>query len=182
MTSCLTMKKEKKKGRFRAETLIRNASTNNVRYIVNADRKSRILIIVNAGIISVLMSLTGFQVPDEILPALPKAFLLITNVISLLFALKSVESLYTAEKGEKEKLKNLLDFKQYGEMLISDYLKDMKTVLADDEKVLEYAIEDLYQQGQLLRIKYKYLKMAFRALGFGMLAAVIAFLLIQSLS
>lgn len=95
---------------------------------------------------------------------------------------KSVESLYIVEKGDKEKLKNLLDFELSGDMLIDDYLQDMKTVLADDEKVLDYAIEDLYQQGKLLQNKYKYLKMAFRALGFGMLTAVIASLFIQFLS
>ncbi len=74
-----------------------------------------------------------------------------------------------------------MNFKQNEDKSNGDYLRDMKTVLADDEKVLDYAIEDLYQQRQLLRNKYKYLKMAFRALGFGMLAAIIAFLLIQFL-
>lgn len=175
------MKKEKKKEKFRAESLIRNASSNNARYIVNADRKSRILIIVNAAIISVLMSITGFQVPNEILPVIPIALLLIANIVSLLFALKSVESLHTAGNTNKEELKNLLDFKYYGDMAIGEYLQDMKTVLADNEKVLKYAIEDLYQQGQLLRNKYKYLKMAFRAFGLGMLAAIITFLFIQFL-
>ncbi len=87
-------KEEKQKEKFRAETLIRNASANNARYIVNADRKSRILIFVNAAIISVLISLTGFQVPNEILPEIPKALLLIANIASLLFALKSVEAAF----------------------------------------------------------------------------------------
>jgi len=175
------MKKEKKEEKFRAETLIRNASANNARYIVNADRKSRILIIVNAAVISVLISLTGFQKPNEILPAIPIAVLLIANIVSLLFALRSVEALHTAENGDKEELKNLLDYKHYGDIAIGDYLQGMKSVLADSEKILKYAIEDLYQQGQLLRKKYKYLKMAFRAFGFGMVAAVITFLLIQFL-
>lgn len=93
------MKKEKKKGLFRAETLIRNASTNNVRYIINADRKSRILIIVNAGIISAIMSLTGFQMPHELLPEIPKVLLLITNIISLLFALKIRGVIIYSRKG-----------------------------------------------------------------------------------
>lgn len=175
------MKEEKKKEKFRAETLIRNASANNARYIVNADRKSRILIFVNAAIISVLISLTGFQVPNEILPEIPKALLLIANIVSLLFALRSVEALHAVENGDKEELKNLLDFKHYGDMTIGDYLQDIKSVLADSEKILKYAIEDLYQQGLLLRKKYKYLKMAFRAFGIGMVAAVVTFLLIQFL-
>ena len=180
--SSYAMKKEKKKVKFRAETLIRNATTNNVRYIINADRKARILIIVNAGIISVIMSLTDFQVPDEILPALPKAMLLISNIASLLFGLKAVESLHTAEKGNGQELKNLLDFHQFGNMPAIDYIQDMKTILDDSERVLDYAVEDLYWQGKLLQKKYGYLKMAFRAMGFGMLAAVIVFLIFLVLS
>ena len=75
-----------------------------------------------------------------------------------------------------------MDYKHYVGMAFGNYLQDMKIILADNEKVLEYAINDLYQQGQLLRSKYKYLKMAFRVFGFGMVAAILAFLLIQFLS
>ena len=173
--------KEEKKEKFKAETLIRNATTNNVRHIVNADRKARIIILVNATIISILISLTSFQVPSQILTEIPKAVLLITNIISLLFALKAVGSLHTAKGEAKRKLKNLLDYEEYGNMTFDDYLRDMKNILADNEKILEYAIIDLYEQGQLLQKKYKYLGAAFRVFGLGMLIAILISLVIQFL-
>lgn len=169
----------KKGERFKAENLIRLASTNNARYIVNADRKARIIIIVNAAIISILISLTGFQVPNQILPEIPKIILLITNIICLLFALKSVESLHTAKVEDKEELKILLDYTKYVDMPFGDYLQNMKNLLADHEKVFEQAIIDLYMQGQLLQNKNRYLETAFRIFGYGMLATILTFLLIQ---
>lgn len=179
MENEVNSKKGKKKGAFRAESLLRNASTNNARYIVNSDRKARIITIVNAGIISIIISLAGFQVPDEILPEIPKAILLITNVISLVFALKSVRSLHPAKEGNRQESKYLLDYAEHEGMTFDDYFNAMKEILTDDEKVLEYAIFDLYRQGKLLQEKHKHLKIAFLVFGLGMLMAIIAFFIIQ---
>lgn len=119
--------------------------------------------------------------PSQILTEIPKAVLLITNIISLLFALKAVGSLHSTKGEAKRELKNLLDYEEYGNMTFDDYLRDMKNILADNEKILEYAIIDLYEQGQLLQKKYKYLGVAFRVFGLGMLIAILISLVIQFL-
>jgi hypothetical protein len=102
----------------------------------------RILIIINAAVISVLISLTGFQ-SNEILPAIPIAVLLIANIVSLLFAWIR-RGVHTAENGDKEELKNLLDYKHYGDIAICDYLQGMKSCwLTEDFE----QPSRLYQQG-----------------------------------
>jgi hypothetical protein len=171
------MDKKIDKIKFRAENLVRNISTNNVRLIVNADRKARIIIIINATIIAVLVTITGFQMPTQILPETPKVILLLTNLLSLLFALRSVKLFYV----EKEGTKGILNSNEYTYSTFDEFHKYMTTVLAKNERVVEYAIRELYMQGILLQRKYYYLGVTFKVFGIGMMTTILVLVLLQFL-
>ncbi|HNP06628.1 MAG TPA: DUF5706 domain-containing protein [Cyclobacteriaceae bacterium] len=171
------MSNKNSKIKFRAENLVRNASTNNIRLIVNTDRKARIIIIVNASIITLLISFTNFQVPAQILPEVPKVVLLLTNIVSLLFALRSVRLFQVTEKGADSGF----DQKRYTGTTFDEFRKNMKAVLAKDERVVEFAILELYEQDLLLQKKYRYLGLAFRIFGIGMMIAILITVILKFL-
>ncbi|MEZ4945051.1 MAG: DUF5706 domain-containing protein [Cyclobacteriaceae bacterium] len=161
--------------KFRAENLVRNTSTNNIRLIVNADRKARIIIIVNASIITLLISITNFQVPAQILPEVPKVLLLLTNIVSLLFALKSVRLFHLTEKGAK----SIFEENRPTSPTFDEFRKNMKAILERNERVVEFAILELYEQSLLLQRKYKYLGLAFRVFGIGMMIAILTTVILK---
>lgn len=163
--------------KFRAENLVRNTSTNNIRLIVNADRKARIIIIVNASIITLLISITNFQVPAQILPEVPKVLLLLTNIVSLLFALRSVRLFHVTEKGAK----SFFEENRLTSPTFNKFRENMEAILVNNGRVIEFAILELYEQSLLLQRKYKYLGLAFRVFGAGMMIAILTTVILKFL-
>lgn len=161
--------------KFRAETLIKETIGNNLRSIINTDRKARIVIIVNVAVISIIVSSASQMPPDENnVKYFPLFFILISNCVCLLLAIRSVGQ-FRHTPHRDERLKNFIDHNVYLEMPLDAFVRIMQLKLSEKENITTMAIIEMYEQGMLLKKKNTFLSYAFISLGIGLNLAIVGF-------
>jgi predicted metal-dependent HD superfamily phosphohydrolase len=163
------------------ETMFRISSTNHQRLSDMADNKAHIMISTNSIILSVILSLLLRKLEDNPHLIIPTLLLLIICVVTMVFSILATrpsipEGVFTPE-DIKEKKVNLLFFGNFYRMSLDDYKSGMNKMMDDRDFLYGSLIKDVYSQGVVLGRKYRLLRIAYSVFMFGIIAAVLAFII-----
>ncbi len=170
------------------ETMFRISSSNNQRLSYMADTKAHIMITVNSIIISVLLSVFAKKLEDDTyltVPAtllIPITLLLLVNLVTIVFSMLATrphlpQGRFTQNDIDDKKI-NLLFFGNYYRMDFDAYYSGIMKVMDDPEFLYLSLTRDVYQQGIVLSKKYRMLKIAYAVFMYGLVGAVVVFLIV----
>ncbi|RNL56537.1 Pycsar system effector family protein [Pedobacter jejuensis] len=161
------------------ETMFRITSANNQRLSDMADNKAHILITVNSIMLSLIVSLLLRRLEDHSNLIIPTFILLTVSltcvVVSILSTRPSIPpGIFTPQDVDNKKV-NLLFFGNFYKMSLPAYTDGMIKVMNDKDFLYGTLITDVYSGGVVLGRKYKLIRLAYNIFMFGLIAAVLAF-------
>ncbi|CAD7801720.1 hypothetical protein CHRY9390_00818 [Chryseobacterium aquaeductus] len=163
------------------DTLFRVTLNNHTRLSDIADSKANILLSVNAIIISVCLSVLvpKLDTPKNAHLIIPTFFLLISSVLTIIFAILSTKPNVTkntfTSKDVADRKVNLLFFGNFNQMTFPDYNSAMKDLITDRDYIYDSMVKDLYFLGKVLDRKYKLLSITYKIFMAGIISSVLAF-------
>ncbi|WP_411811296.1 Pycsar system effector family protein [Chryseobacterium scophthalmum] len=173
-------KKDQKSDRS-VDTLFRVTLNNHTRLSDIADSKANILLSVNAIIISVCLSVLvpKLDTPKNAHLIIPTFFLLISSVLTIIFAILSTKPNVTkttfTNQDIKERKVNLLFFGNFHQMEFNHYLSSMHDLIKDRDYIYDSMVKDLYYLGKVLDRKYKLLSVTYQIFMAGIIISVLSF-------
>lgn len=173
-------KKDQKSDRS-VDTLFRVTLNNHTRLSDIADSKANILLSVNAIIISVCLSVLvpKLDAPKNTHLIIPTFFLLISSVMTIIFAILSTKPNVTKVNFTKQDVAdrkvNLLFFGNFHQMNFDDYLGSMHDLIKDRDYIYDSMTKDLYFLGKVLDRKYKLLSITYQIFMAGIVISVLSF-------
>ncbi|KFE98899.1 phosphohydrolase [Chryseobacterium formosense] len=173
-------KKDQKSDRS-VDTLFRVTLNNHTRLSDIADSKANILLSVNAIIISVCLSVLvpKLDAPKNTHLIIPTFFLLISSVLTIIFAILSTKPNVTKTNFTKQDIAdrkvNLLFFGNFQQMLFDDFNNSMKDLIKDRDYIYDSLTKDLYFLGKVLDRKYKLLSVTYQIFMAGIVISVLSF-------
>jgi predicted metal-dependent HD superfamily phosphohydrolase len=167
------------------ETMFRITSTNNQRLSDMADNKARLLITVNSIILSAIISLVLRKLDVYNFLAYPTFILLAICLLAMTFAILATrpsipDGKFTINDLESKTV-NLLFFGNFYKMALEEYKDGMIRVMDDRVFLYNTLISDVYGQGVVLGKKYGLLRIAYNIFMFGLIIAVLAFIVASAL-
>lgn len=163
------------------ETMFRITSGNNQRLSDMADRKAHILITVNSIILSAIISLVLKKLDENTFLAMPSFILLTISLLSMIFSIlatrPSIPPGVFTQHDVDAKTVNLLFFGNFYKMHIEEYAAGMRKVMDDKDFLYGTLIKDVYSQGVVLGRKYRLLRAAYNIFMFGLIVAVLSFII-----
>ncbi|GAA4086193.1 Pycsar system effector family protein [Mucilaginibacter panaciglaebae] len=174
-------KKDNEKPEKGIETMFRITSNNNQRLSDMADNKAHILITVNSIILSAIISLVLRKLEENGFLAIPSFILLTVSLLSMIFSILATrpsipQGTFTQQEVDDKKV-NLLFFGNFYKMGLEEYTAGMLKVMDDRAFLYGTLIKDVYSQGVVLGRKYRLLRVAYNIFMFGLIVAVIAFIM-----
>lgn len=174
-------KKEKGKSNRTIETMFRITSNNHQRLSDLADNKAQIMITVNSIILSVLISVLLRKLEENPNLTIPAFLLLAVNLLTIIFAILATRpnlapGVFTQEEINRKEA-NLLFFGNFHRMSLPDYTKGVFNMMGDREYLYRSLIKDIHAQGVVLGRKYYLLRICYNIFMFGIILAVIAFII-----
>lgn len=187
-TTAVSTTGKKKKGdkpERGVETMFRVSSGNHQRLSDMADNKAHIMISTNSIILSVILSLLLRKLEDNPHLIIPTLLLLIVCVVTMVFSILATrpsipEGIFTPADIEEKRV-NLLFFGNFYRMSLSDYESGMLKMMDDRDFLYGSLIKDVYSQGVVLGRKYRLLRIAYNVFMFGIVAAVLAFIIASAI-
>ena len=173
-------KKDQKSDRS-VDTLFRVTLNNHTRLSDIADSKANILLSVNAIIISVCLSVLvpKLDAPKNTHLIIPTFFLLISSVLTIIFAILSTKPNVTkttfTDQDIKDRKVNLLFFGNFHQMEFNHYLNSMHDLIKDRDYIYDSMVKDLYYLGKVLDRKYKLLSVTYQIFMAGIIISVLSF-------
>ena len=163
------------------DTLFRVTLNNHTRLSDIADSKANILLSVNAIIISVCLSVLvpKLDTPKNAHLIIPTFFLLISSVMTIIFAILSTKpnvtkTTFTNQDIEDRKV-NLLFFGNFHQMKFDHYLSSMHDLIKDRHYIYDSMVKDLYFLGKVLDRKYKLLSITYKIFMAGIIISLLSF-------
>jgi len=163
------------------DTLFRVTLSNHTRLSDIADSKANILLSVNAIIISIALStlIPKLGSPKNEYLLIPSVVLLVSSVISIVFAILSTKPKVTYSKFTEEDIKmrkvNLLFFGNFYQMALDSYEEAMNELINDRDYLYNSLTRDLYSLGKVLERKYRLLSITYTLFMIGIIISVLAF-------
>lgn len=163
------------------ETMFRLTSRNHLQLSAMADNKANILISVNSIIISIIIGglLKSLDNHDHLV--IPTYIILTINVITIVLAIMALRPNVTkgkfTRKDIEEKNTNLLFFGNFHGMNRNDYKWGMIEMMKDSNYLYSSLIDDIYFLGKVLGKKYRYLRLSYNFFMYGIIIAVIAYVI-----
>jgi predicted metal-dependent HD superfamily phosphohydrolase len=162
------------------ETMFRLTSTNHLTLSGMADTKANILISVNSIILSFLIGSLMQKLDNNPQLIIPTYVMLIVNLGSIISAILSTRPNITSGKFTREDIEqnktNLLFFGNFHQMQRSDYQWGMHRLMDDGKYLYSSLIDDIFFLGVVLGRKYKYLRISYNIFMYGLVTAVIVFM------
>ncbi len=177
------LKKDKVKARPEKgiETMFRISSSNHQRLSDMADRKAHIMITVNSIILSAIISLVLRRLSEYGYLLIPSVILLTISVLAMTFSILSTRPTIPAGTFTKDdvdtKKVNLLFFGNFYRMSLDEYNYGMTKMMGDKDFLYGSLIKDLFSQGVVLGRKYRLLRIAYNIFMYGLIVAVLAFII-----
>ena len=163
------------------ETMFRLTSRNHINLSSIADNKANILISVNSIIISIIISGLIKTLDNHQHLVIPTYMILLINVITIVFAIialrPNVSKGKFTRKDVEDKATNLLFFGNFHGMDRDVYKWGMMEMLNDSKYLYSSLIDDIYFLGKVLGKKYKYLRYSYNIFMYGIIVAVIAYVI-----
>ena len=161
------------------ETMFRLTSRNHISLSSIADNKANILISVNSIIISIIISGLIKTLDNHPHLIIPTYMILLINVFTIVFAIialrPNVSKGKFTRKDIEKKNTNLLFFGNFHGMDRTDYRWGMMEMLNDSDYLYSSLIDDIYFLGRVLGKKYRYLRYSYNIFMYGIIVAVIAY-------
>ncbi len=182
--------KPKKEGRG-IETLYRSVYDYHINLTSIADNKANIMISINTIIISLVITLfgTGFTFSSgdglsSIRFVFPMAFLLLTSLLAVVFAILSARpNVTTKEKYElSKKESSILFFGNFAQLQIREFVDQIKLLKEQKDELYDNMSVDIYHLGSVLVKKYRYLSWSYNIFMFGMILCAVGFISIMVFS
>lgn len=163
------------------DTMFRVTLNNHTRLSEIADSKANILLSVNAILISIVLSvlIPKLDSPRNFHLILPSFVLLISSVITIIFAIlstrpKVTSGSFTREEVENKKV-NILFFGNFFRMPLPEYEWAINQLIKDREGLYNALTRDLYYLGLVLNRKYRLLRITYTIFMVGMIVSVLVF-------
>jgi predicted metal-dependent HD superfamily phosphohydrolase len=182
--------KPKKEGRG-IETLYRSVYNYHISLTSIADNKANIMISINTIIISLVITLfgTGFTFSSgdgvgSIRFVFPMAFLLLTSLLAVVFAILSARPNITSkEKYElNKKDSSILFFGNFAQLEIKEFVEKIKMLKEQKDELYDNMSVDIFHLGSVLVKKYRFLTWSYNIFMGGMIACAIGFIVIMIFS
>jgi len=163
------------------ETMFRLTSKNHLDLSGMADSKANIMISVNSIIISILIGSLMQKLDTNPHLIIPVIILLTVNLASMIFSILSIRpnvtnGLFTREDIENQRT-NLLFFGNFHKMTRDDYHWGMNQLMDNASFLYSSLIDDIYFLGVVLATKYRYLRISYNIFMYGIVVAVLAFVI-----
>ncbi|MRI01295.1 hypothetical protein GH721_12205 [Kriegella sp. EG-1] len=156
-----------------AETLFRLVSKNH--YTLNAmiDRKSNILISINALILSIILGGVLSQLDKDPHLIFPAVMMLFTNLISITFAVLATRPEIKHGNSNSD---NLLYFGNFEEMKEKEYTNQLTDLIYKGDDLYKSIATDTFYLGKSITRKHKLLRKSFDVFLIGIILSVLAFI------
>lgn len=157
-----------------AETLFRLVSKNQYTLNTMIDRKSNILISINALILSIILGTVYGQLDRDPHLIYPVVMMLLTNIISIAFAIFATRP--ELKHGEK-KSNNILFYGNFNDMAEDDYVEKITSLMYQGDELYKTIAKDTFHLGKTIDKKFRLLRKSFHVFLAGIILSVIAFIL-----
>lgn len=163
------------------DTLFRVTLNNHTRLSDIADSKANILLSVNAIVISIALStlVPKLGSPKNEYLLLPSIVMLLSSVVSIIFAILATKPNVTYESFNEEDIKNkkvnLLFFGNFYQMSLDAYEEAMQELMKDRDYLYNSMTRDLYYLGKVLERKYRLLSITYTIFMIGTVLSVLTF-------
>ncbi|QES93246.1 HD domain-containing protein [Empedobacter brevis] len=163
------------------DTLFRVTLNNHTRLSDIADSKANILLSVNAIVISIALStlVPKLGSPKNEYLLLPSIVMLLSSVVSIVFAILATKPNVTYESFNDEDVKNkkvnLLFFGNFYQMSLDAYEEAMQELMKDRDYLYNSMTKDLYYLGKVLERKYRLLSITYTIFMIGTILSVLMF-------
>jgi len=160
------------------ETIYKLTAANHMRLNAIADRKANIMLTLNGIVISITMSLVAADSTGSIRSIIPSSILIITCLITIIFATLATRPNITTGKISKQAIEdkkaNLLFFGNFSRMDFKDFDWGIKNMITDREYLHNAMIEDFYNLGTVLDQKFRYLRICYNVFMYGIIISVLS--------
>lgn len=161
------------------ETMFRSAYRNHINLSSIADAKANIMISINAILMSIIISYVGARLATQAWMIIPAVTLLVTSLISIIFAILSARPNVTSEEPTLEDVRkqkaNLLFFGNFVKMPRDRFLAGVHELMRDADMLYDQMALDLYGLGLVLQKKYRLLWISYTVFMAGLALTVILF-------
>jgi len=156
------------------ETLFRLLSKN--QYTLNSmiDRKSNILISINALILSIVLGTVLDQLDRDPHLIYPAMLILFTNLASITYAVIATRP--ELKHGDR-KSNNLMFYGNFHEMEEENYVKGLTDLMNQGDELYKTIARDTFHLGKTMDRKFKLLRKSFNVFLIGIILSVVAFML-----
>jgi predicted metal-dependent HD superfamily phosphohydrolase len=185
-----TQAKPVKEGRG-IETLYRSVYDYHINLTSIADNKANMMISINTIIISIVITLfgTGFTFSTQsefssVRFVFPMAFLLLTSLLTVVFAILSARPNVTnKEKYElNKKDSSILFFGNFAQLQLKEFVDRIEELKKEKDELYNSMSVDIYYLGSVLVKKYRYLSWSYNIFMFGMVFCAVGFVVIMLFS
>ena len=162
------------------ETMYRATYRTHVNLSSIADNKANIMLSVNAIVLSVVVANLATKLDTNPHLVIPTIILVGVCLGSLFYAIQATRPKVTEGKSSMEDIKarrsNLLFFGNFYSMPIDDFHYGMMEMIRDEDFLYSSMTRDLYYLGVVLAKKYTFLRICYNIFLFGIIIAVLAFI------
>ena len=155
------------------ETLFRLLSKNQYTLNTMIDRKSNILISVNALILSIVIGTVLSELDKEPHLLLPSMIILGTNLTSIAFAIFATRPELIHGGGEAN---NLMFYGNFHDMEEADYTKKLTDLIYQGDELYKLIAKDTFHLGKTMNRKFRLLRKSFDVFLIGIIISVVVFL------
>ena len=180
--------KEKKYTSRGKQTLFRVTYRTQINLIRIADNKANMILGINAMIITILMGIISTRiffssdtVDGNLVIVIPVILIMITALVTALFAIKSARPRLIRPKGSREEYapkSSSLFFENIWEMSTDEYITKMEGILNSSRDIYENMIIDIHNQAKVLHYKYKLLRTAYSVFTIGYVTSILSFIIL----
>lgn len=164
-----------------AMTMFKTASRNHIDLINIADKKAGIMISINAILMTVMIPILGSYIIDVSRFIIPSTVLILTSgtavILATLATRPQTDSGDIANDNKHRGEKSLFYFGNFFEMKKEDYRAAVKDVIVRDITLENSIINDLYDIGAVLGMKYKKLRWCYLIFAAGIGLTLISFII-----
>jgi predicted metal-dependent HD superfamily phosphohydrolase len=169
-----------------AQNQFKTALRNHIGLSSMADNKANSMVSINGLIIGFALPLLANRIATNKLLLIPAMMLLLVCLTSMVFAILATRPInmkgYSSMESILSRKSNLFFFGNYYKMTYDEYENGMNATIADDEILNSTIMRDLFFLGKTLGFKYAYLRNCYGIFMYGIIATVIAFVIVFAIS
>jgi hypothetical protein len=163
--------------RQQLDHMLRQTRNNLVSFSQMADTKAHILLSLSSVLLS--LSLTQITDPRFTLTVMGlDVFLLITIFFALLTVIGKVKVFDRQKHSVRDANYSPLFFGNYGDVPYEEYANHLAEIMNDSDATYEIMVKDIYYAGKyLLRVKYRYIRLAYLYFFTGLIISTLIYLI-----